>query len=107
MSTKRQISAGCPRWVDSVEKVLSAVGIQFLRAADAFNAVRHGGPHRLERNLSATFFFAWRTHRRKKSAPGKLLRGFCFGSTFDFFNRIGQRPKNSRRAQLVCFTPGS
>jgi len=59
-------------------------------SADAFNAVRHGGPHRLEQNLSATFFFAWRTHPQKKSAPGKLLRGFCFGSTFDFFNRIGQ-----------------
>jgi hypothetical protein len=81
---------GRPVGADSVEKVLSAVGIQFLRAADAFNAVRHGGPHRLEQNLSATFFFAWRTHPQKKSAPGKLLRGFCFGSTFDFFNRIGQ-----------------
>jgi hypothetical protein len=27
---------------DSVEKVLAAVGTKFLRAADAFNAVRHG-----------------------------------------------------------------
>jgi hypothetical protein len=44
--------------VDSVEKVLAAVGTKFLRAADAFNAVRHGGPRRLEKKLSATFFFA-------------------------------------------------
>jgi hypothetical protein len=43
---------------DSVEKVLAAVGTKFLRAADAFNAVRHGGPRRLEKKLSATFFFA-------------------------------------------------
>jgi len=43
---------------DSVEKALAAVGIKFLRAADAFNAVRHGGPRRFERKLSATFFFA-------------------------------------------------
>jgi len=27
------------QWVDSVEKVLAAVGTKFLRAADAFNAV--------------------------------------------------------------------
>jgi len=81
---------GRPHGADSVEKVLSAVGIQFLRAADAFNAVRHGGPHRLEQNLSATFFFAWRTQSSEEICPGKLLRGFCFGSTFDFFNRIGQ-----------------
>ena len=45
-------------WVDSVEKVFAAVGIKFLRAPDAFNAVRHGGPRRLEQKLSATFFFA-------------------------------------------------
>jgi hypothetical protein len=43
---------------DSVEKVLAAVGTKFLRAADASNAVRHGGPRRLEEKLSATFFFA-------------------------------------------------
>jgi hypothetical protein len=48
----------CLKGVDSVEKVLAAVGTKFLRAANAFNAVRHGGPHRLEQNLSATFFFA-------------------------------------------------
>jgi hypothetical protein len=41
-----------------VEKVLAAVEANFLRAADASNAVRHGGPHQLEQNLSATFFFA-------------------------------------------------
>jgi hypothetical protein len=29
---------------DSVEKVLAPVGTKFLRAADAFNAVRYGGP---------------------------------------------------------------
>jgi hypothetical protein len=62
---------------DSVEKVLAAVGTKFLRAADAFNAVRHGGPSRLEQILSATFFFAWRTHPQKKSATDKLLREFC------------------------------
>jgi len=43
---------------DSVEKVLAAVGTKFLRAADAFNAARRGGPRRLEQKLSATFFFA-------------------------------------------------
>jgi hypothetical protein len=43
---------------DSVEKVLAAVEAKFLRAADAFNAVRHGGPRRLEQKLSATFLFA-------------------------------------------------
>ena len=47
-----------PLLTDSVEKVLVAVGIKFLRAADAFNAVGHGGPRRFERKLSATFFFA-------------------------------------------------
>jgi hypothetical protein len=47
-----------PLRVDSVEKVLAAVGTKFLRAADAFKAVRHGGPRRLEQKLSAIFFFA-------------------------------------------------
>ena len=49
---------GPPLWADSVEKVLAAVGTKLLRAADAFNAIRHGGPRRLEQKLSATFFFA-------------------------------------------------
>jgi hypothetical protein len=69
---------------DSVEKVLAAVEAKFLRAADAFNAVRHGGPRRLEQKLSATFSFAWITHPQKKSPAGKLLREFCLGSIFDF-----------------------
>jgi hypothetical protein len=47
-----------PLRADSVEKVLAAVGTKFLRAADAFKAVRHGGPRRLEQKLSAIFFFA-------------------------------------------------
>ena len=47
-----------PLLADSVEKVLAAVGTKFLRAADAFKAVRHGGPRRLEQKLSAIFFFA-------------------------------------------------
>jgi hypothetical protein len=34
------------------------LGPNFLRAPDAFNAVRHGGPRRLEQKLSATFSFA-------------------------------------------------
>jgi hypothetical protein len=46
------------RRVDSVEKVPAAVGPNFLRAAAAFYAVRHGGPRQLEQNLSATLFFA-------------------------------------------------
>ena len=33
--------AKCRLLIDSVEK--AAVGTNFLRAADAFNAVRHGG----------------------------------------------------------------
>jgi hypothetical protein len=33
------ITFRCRSWVDSVEKVLAAVGTKFLRAADAFNAV--------------------------------------------------------------------
>jgi hypothetical protein len=49
---------GPPLRADSVEKVLAAVETTFLRAADAFNAVRHGGPRRLEQKLSATFFLA-------------------------------------------------
>jgi hypothetical protein len=32
---------------DCVENVLAAVGTSFLKAADAFHAVRHGGPHQL------------------------------------------------------------
>jgi hypothetical protein len=79
---------------DSVEKVLAAVGTKFLRAADAFNAVRHGGPRRPEQKLSATFFFAWKTHPQKKSPPGKLLREFRLGSIFDFFKKIGQLQTN-------------
>jgi hypothetical protein len=43
---------------DSVEKVLAAIGPNFLRAAGAFYGVRHGGLHRPKQNLSATFFFA-------------------------------------------------
>jgi hypothetical protein len=39
-------------------KVPAAVGANFLRAADALNTGRHGGPHQLGQNLSATFFFA-------------------------------------------------
>jgi hypothetical protein len=69
---------------------------RLLRAADAFNAVRHGGPHRLEQNLSATFFFAWRTHPQK-ICPGKLLRGFCFDGIFDFFTKIDPEPTS-----LLC-----
>ena len=42
-----------PSGAGSIE-VLAAVGTKFLRAADAFNAVRHGGPRRLEQILSAT-----------------------------------------------------
>jgi hypothetical protein len=30
--------------------------------------------------------------------PGKLLRGFCLGSIFDFFNRIGQLQTSNRFA---------
>jgi hypothetical protein len=48
----------CLLLADSVEKFLAAVGTKFLRAADAFNSVRYGGPSRLEQELSATFFFA-------------------------------------------------
>jgi hypothetical protein len=47
-----------PFGADSVEKVLAAVGPNFLRAAGAFYAVTHGGPHQPEQNLSASFFFA-------------------------------------------------
>jgi hypothetical protein len=47
----------CLSLADSVEKVLAAVGAKFLRPADAFDAVRHGGPQLPEQNLSATFFF--------------------------------------------------
>ena len=83
----RTASAARRQLAGSVEKVLAAVGTKFLRAADAFNAMRHGGPPRLEQKLSATFFLA-RTHVQKKSAAGKLLREFCLGSIFDCFNRI-------------------
>jgi hypothetical protein len=57
------IRGGVPRTRATVdvcftpEKVLAAVGPNFLRAADAFYTVRHGGPHQLEQNLSATLFF--------------------------------------------------
>jgi hypothetical protein len=57
-SGSRRPQLPCRLRVDPVEKVLAGVGTKFLRAADAFNAVRHGGPHRLEQKLSATFFFA-------------------------------------------------
>jgi hypothetical protein len=43
---------------DSVEKVPAAASPDFLRAAGAFYAVRHGGPHQPKPNPSATFFFA-------------------------------------------------
>jgi hypothetical protein len=46
-----------PLLADRVEKVIATVGINFLRAVDAFHAVRRGGPHQLEENLSAIFFF--------------------------------------------------
>jgi hypothetical protein len=59
---------------DSVEKVLAAVGTKFLRAADAFNAVRHGGPRRLEQKISATFFFACRTHPQYGAPASKAQR---------------------------------
>src|ERR1700753_2196768 len=42
---------------DSVEKILAAGEANFLRAADASNTVRHGGPHQLEQSLSASFYF--------------------------------------------------
>ena len=35
-----------------------------------------------------------RTHPQKKSAAGKLLREFCLGSIFDFFNSIVQTRKS-------------
>jgi hypothetical protein len=50
--------AQCRLLADSVEKVVPAVETNFLSAADAFSAVRHAGPRRLEQKLSATFFFA-------------------------------------------------
>jgi hypothetical protein len=62
---------------DSVEKVLAAVGPNFLRAAGAFYAVGHGGPHQAEQNLSATFFFALRARSQEKS---ETAREFCIGS---------------------------
>ena len=92
---------GRPLGADSVEKVLSAVGIQFLRAADAFNAVRHGGPHRLEQNLSATFFFAWRTHPQKKSAPASFYEDFALAA----LSTSSTESANSRRLPLLAVPP--
>jgi hypothetical protein len=34
-------------------------------------------------------------HPQMKSAAGKLLREFCLGSIFDFFNRIGPKLNNA------------
>jgi hypothetical protein len=78
-----------PDPADSIEKVFCRRD-KIFKSPDAFNAVRHGGPRRLEQKFSATFFFARRTHPHKKSSAGKPLREFCLGSIFDFFNRIGQ-----------------
>ena len=41
-----------------LKKVHAAVETKFFRAADAFNAVRRGGPRRLGLKVSATFLFA-------------------------------------------------
>jgi hypothetical protein len=84
---------------DCVEKVLDGGEANFLRAADAFSAVRHGGPHQLEQNLSASFYLASRMHPPKKSAADKLLREVFLGS-FDFFNRIGPSRTSELEARL-------
>jgi hypothetical protein len=75
--------------VDCVEKPSPTSRPVFLRAADASNAVRHGGPHQVEQSLSTSFHFALGMHPPNKSTADKLFREFFLGSTFDFFDRIG------------------
>jgi hypothetical protein len=59
------IESRYPFRVDSVEKVLSGVGTNFLRTAGALGILGRGGP------LSS------------------LFQEFCRGDIFDFFNTIG------------------
>jgi hypothetical protein len=60
---------------NSVEKVLAAVGTKFLRAADAFKAVRHGGPRRFEpASFCENFFLAVFSTFSTESALRDILR---------------------------------
>jgi hypothetical protein len=77
-----------PFLTDSVEKVLSGVGTNFLRTAGALGVSRRGGPLQLERIQPATFADALRGHRQPNSAISSLLREFRCGGIFDFFNGI-------------------
>src|SRR5215468_1020267 len=65
-----------PLWTDCVEKVLSGVGTNFLRAAGALGVLRRGGTARVERIRSAAFPRTLRGHRQPKSAISSLLREF-------------------------------
>ena len=53
---------------DSVEKVLSGVGTNFLRTAGALGVLGRGGPLRLERIDSVAFPHNLRGQRQPKSA---------------------------------------
>jgi hypothetical protein len=76
---------------DCVEKVVSGVGTNFLRAAGALGVLGRGGPFRPERIRPAAFLRTLRAHRLPKSKVSQVLREFCRGSIFDFFNTIGGR----------------
>ena len=66
-----------PVRADCVEKVLSGIGTNFLRAAGALGILGRGGPLRLEQIHSAAFPHTLRGHCQPKSTIGSPLREFC------------------------------
>ena len=76
---------------DCVEKVLSSIGANFLRATGALGHLERGGPLRLERIHAVAFPHALKGYRYPKSAVSSISREFFRGDIFDFFNTIGAK----------------
>ena len=75
-------------WRDCVEKVLSSVRTDFLRAADALGVLGRGGTASLERTHSVAFPKTLRGHRQPKSASHSALP---LGSSTGIADTLGDR----------------
>jgi hypothetical protein len=89
--------AHCLLLAGSVEKVLAAVGTKFLRAADAFNAVRHGVDHV---DLNRSFRRPSSSHEerilRRNLPPASFCENFVF-AVFSTFSKV-----SALRGHFAC-----
>jgi hypothetical protein len=84
---------------NSVEKILAAVEAKFLRAADAFNAVRHGGPHRLEQTLRLPSSHEERILRRNLP-PASFCKDFALAA-FSIFSTESRRQTQAPKCWIT------